>query len=379
MSVRRLYTVTIPENALQQRSGQAQQRQELAKLTGLSGDGSVIQVGSNPGEFDVEGQFRGTDAEMMAAEVSELAGSDAISSVAFYDPDTDVAAAGYYTVERIQNRRFRPQRPEVASFQIRLAREGTRDSHLRYIRTNNRDVTHDFGSDATERINIPNTATKVRWIAEDKSATTPATSVGTTAAEFGTIAQYDPTNAPAAYDSPGIVYQLPYSDSGNVDAAVFDTRGLSEFVNGDFKWQQVFQSSHEFSGSVVLENGVVRLTIDESTNSLTAEEWDSGTSAWVSRSLGVTGGWQVIDVDVIDANPARVYAQLEFEDTDDSSRYSLDAFLHWGWSNVQFAVPVSLSGPIPSDLVTYLDPVASPRYVDARETKQIIDREVVRK
>lgn len=379
MSVRRLYTVTVPENALQQRSGQAQQRQELAKLTGLSGDGSVTQVGSNPGEFDVEGQFRGTDAEMMAAEVSELAGSDAISSVAFYDPDTDVAAAGYYTVEQIQNRRFRPQRPEVASFQIRLAREGTRDSHLRYIRTNNRDVTHDFGSDATERINIPDTATKVRWIAEDKSATTPATSVGTTAAEFGTIAQYDPTNAPAAYDSAGIVYQLPYSDSGNVDAAVFDTRRLSEFVNGDFKWQQVFQSSHEFSGSVVLENGVVRLTIDESTNSLTAEEWDSGTSAWVSRSLGVTGGWQVIDVDVIDANPARVYAQLEFEDTDDSSRYSLDAFLHRGWPNVQFAVPASLSGPIPADLVTYLDPVASPRYVDARETKAILDREVVRK
>jgi len=381
MSNRALYTVLFSEDTLQRRSGQADQRQELSKLTGLSGDGSVTQVGTEPGSFSLEGQFRGTDAEMLAREVSELAGSDAIRSVAFFDPNNTVAAAGYYSVEQIQNRRFRPQRPEVASFQVNLAREGTRDSHYRYLKTNRRQVTNDWGSDATEELAVPDTATKVRWIdSDDESAYTPATETGTRAAEQGTVALYNPANdAPSAYTSPGLVYQLPYADSGNIDSAVFDERGRSEFdADGRFRWQQVFQSSHEFAGDVVLENGVVRVFANETTNSLTAEEWDSGTSAWVTRSLGTPNGWQVVDVDLIDAGPARVYAQMEFEDTDDGSRFRLDAFLRRGWQNLQFAIPETGSGPVPSDLVTYLDPIASPRYTDARGSKQLLKREVLR-
>lgn len=378
MTNRRLYTVTIPVDALRPNTGQANQRQEVAKLTGLSGDGSVTSVGSNPGEFRVEGQFRGTGAEMMAREVSELGASEAISSVAFYDAEQSVSSAGYYTVEQIQNRRFRPQRPEVASFSVRLAREGTRDSHRRYLQTNRRQVTNDWGSDATERLGVPSTATKVTWISEDQSKTQPATAAGSVPAEFGTVDLYDPTTV-SGYGSPGLVYQLPYDGSGDVDVAVFDTYDRGEFaLDGNFSWQQVFQASHEFEGAVVVENGVVRVTFDESDNSITAEEWDDGTDAWADRALGAAGGWQVVDVDLIEAEPSRLWLQAAFEDTDDGSRYRLDVFLFRGWENLLFAVTQSGSGPVPADLVTYLDPIASPRYTDAKCEKRLLDREELR-
>ena len=219
----------------------------------------------------------------------------------------------------------------------------------------------------------------MKWIAEDKSATTPATQTATVEAEFGTVGLYDPDDAPASYDSPGLVYQLDYADSGDVDSAVFDDRDVARTDgNGNFQWQQVFQNSHQFTGAIVFENGVVRLTADPDANTLVAEEWDNGTGSWDSRALGTANGWQVRDVDLIEVNPARVYAQFEFEDTGDGSLYRLDGFLHRGWSNIQFAVPESGSGPIPADLVTYLDPVASDRYTDAREDKQILDNEVLR-
>ena len=381
MSNRRLYTVTVPESALQRQSGQQNQRQELQKLVGLQDDGSVTQVGSNPGEFRVQGQYKGEGAELLAREISELAGSEAISSVAFYDDTTSIAASGYYTAEQIDNRRFRPQRSEAADFSVRLTREGTRDSHYRWLRTVRRQVDiGTFGSDATERLGIPNTATRVYWLSEDKTQYTSASSVATLTGEDGdVVALYDPTAAPSDYGSPALVYQLAYEDAGNVDAAVFDTYDRDEFdADGNFRWQQVFQASHETEGELVFENGLVRLFVDADANTLSAEEWDTGSSAWVSRSLGAANGWQVYDVDLVSADPARVYAQFDFEDSDDGSLYSLDAFLHRGWENVQFAIPETGSGPIPSDLVTYLDPVASPRYTDAKGDARIIDREVLR-
>jgi hypothetical protein len=381
MSNRRLYTVTVPESALQRQSGQANQRQQLQKLVGLQGDGSVNQVGSNPGEFRLEGQYKGTGAELLAREISELAGSEAISSVALYDDTTSVASAGYYTAEQIDNRRFRPQKPEVSSFSVRLTREGTRDSHYRYLRTNRRQVSIGaFGSDATERIAIPDAATRVYWVSEDKTQYAAASSVGTLTGEEGdVVALYNITDAPSGYGSAALAYQLAYADAGNVDAAVFDTYGNSEFDgDGNFRWQQVFQSSHEVEGKLVFENGLVRLFVDADANTLSAEEWDTGSSAWVSRSLGTANGWQVFDVDLVSADPARVYAQFTFEDSDDGSLYSLDAFLHRGWQNVQFAIPETASGPIPADLVTYLDPIASGRYTDPRSDAGIIDREVLR-
>jgi len=379
MGTRRLYTVSIPEDALQRRSGDQTQAQELAKLTGIATEGSVTNVGTNPGEFRVEGQFRGEAAELLAREVAELAASSGIDSVAFYDASTSVASAGYYSVEQIQNRRFRPQKPEVASFSVRLAREGTRDSHRRYVSTNMRQVTHDFGSDATERLGINDAAATVRWISEDRSQTTSASTTTTTPAEVGTVALYDPTDAPNDYDSPGLVYQLDYADAGDVDSAVFDTYGRAEdALDGNFSWQQVFESTHEFEGNAVVENGVVRLEVDTGTNTLTAEQWDSGTSSWSAVSLGASGGWQVTEFDLVEVDPARVYSQFEFEDTDDGSTYRLDCFLHRGWDLLQFAVPQSGSGPIPTDLVTYLDPIASPRYTDAREDAGILSREVLR-
>lgn len=377
MGTRRLYTTSIPEAALQRQTGDTSQQQELAKLTGISAAGSVATVGSNPGEFRVQGQFRGEGAELLAREVSELASSSGITSVAFYDADTSVASAGYYSVEQIQNRRFRPQRPEVATFSVRLAREGTKDSHRRYLRTNRRQANiGGFGSSATGRLAIPDAATDVVWLSEDKSQTQSATPAETVAAEKGTVALYDPTTV-SGFGSPGLTYNLEYADAGNVDAAVFDDYGRDEFdADGNFRWQQAFESSHEFEGAAVLENGVVRLSVDATANTLTAEEWDG--SAWVTRTLGASGGWQVQGIDVVTADPSRVHAQFVFEDTDDGSRYRLDAFLHRGWSNIQFAIPETASGPIPADLVTYLDPVASDRYTDARGDAGILDREVLR-
>jgi len=395
MGTRGLYRISIPETALQQRSGEQSQSQEVAKLTGIATEGSVTNVGTNPGEFRVEGQYKGDGAELLAREVSELAGASGINSVAFYDSDTSVASAGYYSVEQIQNRRFRPQKPEVSSFSIRLTREGTLDSHYRHLETNNRQVTHDFGSDATEEIAIPNTATDVQWVSGDRTQNTPATATGTrdieppdngSSATVSAVALYDPTDAPAGYDEPdlsgvgvGLAYQLAYAEAGHADSGVLDTYDRSETDgDGNFQWQQVFESTHEFEGNAVLENRAVRLEVDTTNNSLTAEQWDGGTNSWSSVSLGAAGGWQVSAFDLVEVDPARVYSQFEFTDTDNGSTYRLDCFLHRGWDLLQFAVPQSGSGPIPADLVTYLDPIASPRYTDSRSEAKIISRETLR-
>lgn len=384
MTNRRLYTLTIPESALAPQSGDARQRQRLSQLAAISGSGTVEPTGSEPGEFRVEGQFRGDAADMLAREVAELADSDAVDSVEVSSTGDAFANAGYYSVERIQSARFRPQQPKVADYAVRLAREGTRDSHRRAIlagSTSGRQVTHDFGNADVGYMGVPQTATDVRWVKYDITANqTVGSADATNEAEFGTVDLYDLETAP--YDRPYLAYNLFYADAGNVDAAVFDTYGRTEFaLENNFSWGQVFTASHEFTGVPVVETGVLRTTLEA--ESLSAERWDDGAGAWSSVSLG-TSDWVLDAVDLMRPGAAYTEAQLTFRasaDTTDASQgdlYRLNGYWHRGWDDVQFDIPDGESGPIPSDLVTLLDPIASDRVVNPRPTRELVPREELR-
>jgi hypothetical protein len=153
----------------------------------------------------------------------------------------------------------------------------------------------------------------------------------------------------------------------------------------------VYARDHEFTGSVVLSNGRLRVTIDEptaadATASLTAEEWDSSAGAWAAVSLpeydaDLDTDWQPADIDLTHIGQARVAAQVEFEavaGTNAGDVYAVDIELERGREALEVWIPESVSDPIPDDLKALLSPVAATSIVDSGVEQGLVAREEVR-
>jgi hypothetical protein len=375
MTDRRLYTAVIPSGAFDPASGDSTVRRQLSKLAALEGAPAVEATGAEPGEFGVRGQFRGKHAERATTELTELLQADVLDAVALYGVGASTPADGYYTAERGTNSRLRPQTPGALSFEGDLTREGTRASHRRAVGTDPKQRPHPFGNATTAYVGVPAAASKVQWLDYERSQTTPATPDDTVAAEFGDVDRYDIGAAPSGYgDRPYLVYDLPLANAGDVDAAVFDTYGESRIdAEGDFAWGQVFRGDHVFDGDAVIENGRLRVTLDEAAQSTTAERYTSG--SWSPVSLGASD-WQLYDVDLTHPGAAQVRARLAFEDATSGDLFELEAVLHRGWDDLQFYSPAGLS--VPPGLQTLLDPIAAGSVIDPQPERALIARSELR-
>jgi len=377
MTDHRLYTAVLPSGTFKPTSGRQDVAKQLTKLAGLDGTGSVTATGTQPGGYRVDGQYKGKYAERATTELRELLEADALESVVLYGVGAPTPEDGYYTTEGGSTSRAAPQTPAVINFDGDLSKEGTRRSHCRAIRTDAKQRSHPWGNDTTGYVGIPATASKVQWLTYIQDDTQSATADDTVSAEFGDVDRFDVESAPSGFgDRPYLAYDVPYAEEGNTDAAVFDTHGDPRTdTDGDFAWTQVFKPDHNVQGDLLLSNGRLRVTLDEASNTLTAERWDDANSQWADVSLNAAD-WQLFDADLTHPGAAQVRARLTFENSTNGNLFDLAAVLHRGWEDLLLYSPDDLQ--VPSALVTRLDPIAAATVIDPQPERTLLDRSVLR-
>lgn len=377
MTDRELYTLTIPEDS--QTNAQTKAKRNTARQGVLGEDaGAVESLSAAPDQRQLRGQYRGTYAELMAAELAELFEASEYEAVSFAGTDDTTPADGYYTPESLNVRRLDPRDAGVVAFEGRMTRVGTRDSHRHKVETAVVQTENDFGNDQTAYVGIPAKASDLRWLDPETGATEQPSPVTTRSAEFGYVDVYDALGA--SFDDPTLVYDLSYDEDGKTDAKVWDDCGESSKLDADgiTQWQRAFVTDHGFAGNPVFENGLARLTFDEE-NGLSAEQWGSGNGAWSSVSLG-SSSWEFDAFDLTRVGPSRVEAQVRFYDTSTSSDYfHLDASLKRGYQWPQWVVPENEDGPVPSGLVDLLSSIADESDYSPQESQGLVARREVRR
>lgn len=368
---RRLYRTPIPETAF--RNTDETGRSNVAKLAAIQGGSSVQSVGTEPGELSLDVQYKGTYAGRLALELVELLHTDSVQPVPYAPTSGQSEDDGYYAAESVTAGRIRPQTDAVVNVDARLVREGTRASHLQAVETSKSNPKNDFGSDQVTHVGAPADASLVRWWDGGATVEYP-TPVATRTAEYGDVDIYDVDAA--SFSDPTLVYApAGYDGIGDVDAKVWDTYGGASKTdaNGVVQWGRVFSPEHDYVGEAVIENGLLRLTLDEANQTIAAERWDTSlaTPAWSSVSLG-TSSWYPVDVDVRTIAPARIEARVLF--SDGSSRYPLDMVLSRGDESALWVRTPNATSTTPSGLVTLLDPIAQTTTYDAGEEQGLAER-----
>jgi len=372
----RLYSVYLPET--QQPTSSGAQRQDIATNAFLDGSqADVRSVGSQAADISLTGFWAFGDAlaRKLARELEELSESS-ITAPPLFRPNDPSADAGYVELRSVETEPAHGNIRDVWRYNISADRAGTHETHFRAVRTSPAAVDTPLGSNTTAVIGIPAAARKRRWYDPDagtQAAVTSSDIVTTASAEFGDVDVLDVSGAPISGSRPVVVYELDFSTQARVDPVVWDTRGLPKFSADDepTNWQHVFATSHEFEGDVVVENGLLRLTVDEQDPSLTAEEYNGG---WQSVSLG-SSSWEIQDIDLTHISSTRIDAQLTFVDGTDLS--AADISLQRGLDGLLVITPAG-QDTIPGGIQTLLDPIASDRSTDAQPTGDIIPRSEVR-
>jgi hypothetical protein len=213
-------------------------------------------------------------------------------------------------------------------------------------------------------VGVPAPATGVEWYNTESGATASAESVASRGGEFVDVDVYDasPSNAPYAGDRLALVYDLPYQDEGLGDVKVWDDYGRAKFDDdGVCTWARVFIPGHDYAGIPVLDNGLLRVSLD-ATDGLAAEAWDDASGEWTTVSLP-TSDWTLAGVDLRELSPTRTTGILAFEHTSSGDQYRLRVLLHRGRLGLQFdrLTPRDL----PAGLVERLAPVADDAVYDA--------------
>lgn len=380
MADRLLYAIPVPDTA-QSREG-SRNTARLAKQSTLSEDvANVEQVATEANQQTFTGRAYGKHAELTAAEIEELLAASAIEAVPYFVRGTGTSKKdAYYSLEDVTIEPEDPREPRMQRFDGVITRRGTRRSHWRAVRTATEDVDNPFGSATSEEIAINARADKVWWWDELGKSRTKATVQRTETGEHDDIDIYDITQVSGSFSSePVLLYTLPYRFEYGTDCRVWDDRNVdkvdvqsdgnstvgsatvgSSTVDGEttaVQWQRVFATDHEFSGTPILENDLLRIELDETDQTVRAYEWDDADSIYATKTLG-NSAWRLYDVDLRRIGLEAVDAELVFENTSAGSLtvHRLNVSLKRGYTGVQFTNPESSS--VPSGLQTRLSPIA---------------------
>jgi hypothetical protein len=392
-----LYTLPASGDMLVGRQGTTNRQisalGSVGSATEAGGSGVATPVSVQPGDRALRGSYRGKDAELMAAELRELAEASGLEEIPLAARDQDTDADGYYSVQNTEVAAPAPGAVATQTYTIRLKRVGGRESHYRAVQTKPQSVFNDFGSTSEARIAVDARADVVGWLKTEQASTTTeaATPVATVDGEFATYDIYDATDS--TFSKPALAHSLGYLQEEDGDVRVWDTRGLAKTTTeGDtvgsatvgsssvasevLQWVKVFAPSHQFRGELVVDTGRLRLRIDNDATVLRAERWDASAEAWSRVPLG-DSTWTLTAADLRHIGQARVDLRLAFDDTASASTYALRARLARGLEDAQCRRALSESSAVPSGLQTLLDPIASPRDQSPAEQLDVIPREGV--
>ena len=393
--MRRYYRTEIPESSIASNRLDAS-RARLSRQGVLGGEGRVERVSGEAADVRLDVDYRGKYAERLARELREALSSDDIEAAAFaVDGTATQPSDSYYTAELVDDQPAMPQAAGAVSVGANLTEVGTRKEQTLTVDTapSQPSPGHPFGNDTDALIGIPGDARRVRIVdstSEPTKSDRPVP-VATVEATHGPIDLFDATAE--SINEPVYLYDLAYELQGDVDPGVWDTYGSADQLDQDgvVAWGRVFSTSHDFgAGAIVLEKGLLRLTIDEPTNAdataaLEAETYDAGTDSWSAVDLpsyadgDLATDWQPADVDLTHVGQARIEAQVEFEavaGTNAGDVYAADVQLDRGRDRA-FITETS-DGELPPDLEALLTPIAATSVVDPGVEQGLVAREEVR-
>lgn len=374
--------------------------------------------------------FEGERASMYALELSELLRSSVMQPFAIAPVAAEGAGLGGYFVSGNVTREPTLSLPDgqpggVERVSARtLSRAGTQKSEWQAVATRptQPDPGHPFGDAEQARVGIPAAASKVRAIdaAIGPSERTKPTPAFTVPAEYGDVDVYDALDIP--FDDPIFIYDLDYDTTGRADPVVWDTLGNADKYDTSGsspvrQWQHVFNPAHDPVGTIVLDNGLVRVGLSEiddpdefgegafgsgtfggaAPGEITAEVWDAGghgvaphgtsphggladddNAAWTDVLIN-QGDWALVDIDLTHISPVRAAAQLEFENVTSGELYAVDVRLDRGLGRLHVWAPESVTDPIPSGLAAVLEPIADDSVYDTNLRQTLVSREEVRR
>lgn len=394
----RIYRTPVPNRTIQTVDDSV--RQELSRAQRLGASEEVEQLGAGAADLTVDGEYSGQYADRLGPEFEELLSSPTVEEMPVYG--ISHGKDGYYAAERVDESPTTPKADPFATIRAGLSKKGTRNTHWLAVATAPYQPSpgHPFGTDTSELVGLPAAATHVRAVdtVPEPSQRTRPTPAKTVSTRHGDVDLYDASSL--AFD-PIYLYDLPYDAQGDVDPGVWDTFGdaeqegggavgatvgdaivgsasVGEMDPGVVAWQRVFDPAHEYVGEAVLENGLLRLEIDEDDRTLRADRYDADWDRWRLVSLPARS-WEPVDLDVTEIGRVAVRGQLEFVDADTGDVYALNFGLHRGYDDVLWWRPAGEADPVPTGLQELLDPIASESVVDTQDAAELISREEVRK
>jgi hypothetical protein len=331
----------------------------------------------------------------MAEEFEELFSGGGIESVPFVTVGKQSGDNGYYTLSNVDLEPLDPRGNGFYKFDGVLTKEGTRESKRRAVKTSISQVENSFGNTQTALVGVPAAASDIRWFESETEQTEPASVVETRTAEHGDVEVVDALTS--SFDSPALVFDLPYQQEGKVDTVVWDDHDRSKLdvqYSGDRvgdatvgvsavgtetylnSWQWCFSTAHEFAGDAVVDNGFVRLWLGDR---LRVDHYQPDTEEWALTSLG-DATWQLDDWNLTRIGPARVTARCRFYDSTQSptQHYELDMDLPRGYQSPVWIVPENQTPPTPSGLVDLLSPVANESDYSPQAEQGLVARAEVR-
>ncbi|MDF9748356.1 hypothetical protein [Natrinema salsiterrestre] len=378
-----LYTLVVPQDS--QSGLLSQLQQQLATSGILEQDGGIVeQLSGQPGDQTVSGVYRARYAGKMADELEELGRASGFDELPLAGVGEKTSKDGYYALESADVDQIQPQTTLVQRYDLQLRKKGTQDDYWRAVKPNRRQLDHPFGNDtAPVEVGVPAAASKVQWFNAEDQSRESASAIETRSAELGDVDIYDLEGGESAVgvEDPTLIYEVPYTDEELTDCRIYDTLGEASKLDadGDLQWQKLFSTQHDFDDEIVLDNGRIRLRLDEPAGTLEAETWDSSTDSWTTVGLEADqpSSVELFDVDLMDVAMVCDRAQLTFDV--DGSLFALNAIVNRGHDAVQFTIPAGESGPIPTDLESWLEPIASTSVVDANAAKTLVARNEVRR
>lgn len=372
---------------------------ETQDLLNEIGTGTAI---SSPADtVDVRVVFEGDDVSWRAAELDQLANAPQFAPIAVADLPP-VGLDAYYAASsttrdsqlNLSRSEFSSEKADTEKVDLTLTRIGTQKKVVRTLKPAPYMADHEFGNDLGALVALPADARKVRWLDRDTDERELADPVDTVATAYGDADVYDlegalgfEFDAEDPPDAPLLVYEISKDQDANSDVRLWDTRGYESLeVDGQRQWQHVFSKDHEFDGEIVVDNGLLRLWIDEDDGTVDAQEWDDSTEEWTDLGLAEDqpADVELFDVDVQSIGMVRDRVQLTLDVSDldterDLDLFALDLILSNGRDDVLVTIPDGEEGPIPDDLQDWLEAIASESLVDAQPSKTLISRSEVRK
>ncbi|WP_231990836.1 hypothetical protein [Natronobacterium gregoryi] len=323
----------------------------------------------------VQVTFNGEEASRASLELEELLNSLKIGPLAIADAP-HAGLEGYYWSPSISRDMRTSGEQGIVTLDPSFALAGRRGSHRRAIETApSDDVDHEYGNDLEALIALPATARLAEWLDPESKTTDPATPLETVETARGELELYDAKDGPDLDTTqPVLTADIPYSDDSIGDVYVWDLYDSDEVAEG----RRVSLPAHDPAGPIALDTGRLRLVLDQYSGTIQADEYDPD-NGWSDVGLedDQPASVELVVVDVATIEAPRARGQLRFDV--DGDPYYLDVIASGGHDSVLVTIPDGESGPIPTSLEEWLEPIASERIVDPQSSKTLVDRQEVRR